>query len=163
MPTIGIATNILAPAGSKTVQYVGPRPGRIFKLIPDMIKTTMGISSGSFWEDEIRWDASSNPVSFYGLWRGKKGLDALTKLWFEVEVRGTQDSKTKDGDISLKLKGKIETKVGYKTIIDKGLILVYQRMFYKNQRLNYIEEANRKIQILEDMIREEFNLMRKEQ
>ena len=163
MPKIGITTNILAPAPSKKVQYIGPNPGRIFKLIPDMVKTTLGISSGSFWEDEIRWDASSNPVSFYGFWRGKKGLDALTTLWFVIEIRGTQDKESKQGDISVKLTGKIDTQIKYMTIIDKGLILAYQRMFYKNQRLNYIEEANRKIETLEDLIREEFNLMRIEQ
>ncbi len=163
MPKIGIGTNILAPASSKTVQYIGPAPGRIFKLMPDMIKTTMGISAGSFWEDEIRWDASSNPVSFYGLWRGKKGLDALTKLWFEIEIRGTQDKETKQGDILVKLKGKLDTKIGYKTIIDKGFIIAYQKIFYKDQRLKYLEEANRKIQTLEDLIREEFNLMRREE
>ena len=163
MPKIGITTNILAPAPSKKVQYIGLSPVRIFKLIPDMMKTTLGISSGSFWEDEIRWDASSNPVSFYGLWRAKKGLDALTSLWFVVEIVGTQDKESKQGDISVKLTGKIATKIEYKTIIDKGLILAYQRMFYKNQRLNYIEEANRKLQTLEDLIREEFDLMRKEE
>ena len=157
-----IATNLLAPAPAKTIQFVGYNPAKVFKFIQELMKDAFGMDSGSMWEDHIKWDVSSNPISFYGLWRGKVGKDAYSKYWIEVEASGTQKKEDKQGEVSIKIKGKLETSFKYPTPVHVGAYLLFNKLIYKKQREQYMIEANRKINDFEAMIREQFDMMRRE-
>ncbi len=160
MPKLSIKTDLLAPAASKTIEYVGDNPAQVFSVLPDMMMDTFGFDTGSFWEDHVKWDASSDPASFYAYWRGKNGKDALSTVWVHIEVRGKQ-SKDKKGEVKIKIKGALSTSFKYKTAIEKSLFWIYSKWFYKKQRLKYIDDANKAIEQLEDTIRSHFELMRR--
>jgi len=158
-----IATNLLAPAPAKTIQFVGKAPARIFDSVKDLMKDIFGMDSGSIWEDKIKWDTSSNPVSFYGLWRGKMGKDAYSKVWIEIEAAGTQSKEDGTGELSVKIKGKLETSFKHSTILHRGMFRIFKITFYKKQREQYMIDAVRKLNDFEDAIREQFELMRREE
>ncbi len=158
MPKIKMDTNVLAPAEAKTVQYAGPGAARVLKIMPDLILDTFGIDAGSFWEDKIKWDASDDPISFYGLWRGRDGKDAFTTFWIQVEVSGTQSKDRQKGDVSIIIKPKLKTVFEYNTPFHRAAYMIYKK-FYKKQLLRYMQSTAKQTDVFENSVRSAFNIL----
>jgi len=158
-----VKTMVLAPSETITIQFYGPNPMQVFKLMPELLMEVFRMDPGAMWEDEIRVDTVSDPSSFYGYWRAKEGKDAHTTLWIEIEVRGTQSKADRKGDVSITVKGKLKTSFTHVTPIHRGAFWFYNRVFYKKQMNKYIEEARKDVLEFEDVVRKHFDLMRREQ
>lgn len=157
-----VKTNVLAPAESSTIQYFGNNPMQVFKVIPDLMMDIYRIDPGSFWEDDVRIDASGDPIPFFGYWRGKDGKDAFTTFWIEIEVRGRQARESKQGDVSVKIKPKFKTEFKFPTPLHRGIFWIYSLSFYKKQMEKYIKEARDLTDEFENAVRAHFDLMKKE-
>lgn len=157
-----IKTNILAPSETSSIQFFGHNPMQVFKVIPDLMMDVYRIDPGAFWEDEIRIDTSGDPTPFFGYWRGKEGKDAFTTFWIDVEIRGRQSKETKQGDVTVKIKPKLNTEFKFPTPIHRGILWIYSRAFYKKQMQTYIKEAREMTDDFENAVRTHFDLMSKE-
>jgi len=155
-----IKSDLLAPSASKTIEYSGPNPAQVFKIMPDILMDVFRLSSSKIYEDEVKWDATSDPAAFYCYWRARDKKDNLTTMWVHVEAKGKQ-SKDKMGEVRIKIKGTITTSYKYSIPVMRELFRLYRLFFYRNQAVKYIEDANKDMEQLENAIRTTFDLMRK--
>ena len=102
----------------------------------------MKISSKDLFEHDVRWDVSSDPRDFYGKWMGKRKDDRWTTSFIRVLVQGKQDSKTKEGNVDIQIKGTIKTKYQYSHFIQKWFWWTFNRSFYYKQR-RMVLDANK--------------------
>ncbi|MEM7819885.1 MAG: hypothetical protein QXD48_03595 [Candidatus Aenigmatarchaeota archaeon] len=141
MPEIIISDDILAPSDVIKIHFEGKNP---FSVVPGMIsiiKYEMKLSGKDMRETDIRWDVSSDPREFYGVWLGKRTNDRWTATYVRVIAQGAQSSVEKIGWIDIWLKGYIETKYEYSNFIQKSFWWIYNYMFYWKQRRSYLERA----------------------
>ncbi|OGI12428.1 hypothetical protein A3K64_04235 [Candidatus Micrarchaeota archaeon RBG_16_36_9] len=154
---INLVTDVFAPHYVKTLRYEGDHPSRTLKLIPALIKSNFRITSTNFYEDEIKWDVSAEPIDFFGEWRGRSGIDARTAMWVKVKVVGKQNSKDKQGHVTIYIHPYMKTTIPLKGI--NGLIApFYAHFFYKRQIKKFIEKRLLYFQRFEDDIKKELGI-----
>lgn len=156
-----IKTEFLAPAEKKTIEFNGFHPSKIIKMMPDLLKDTLRLEGGDVFEDKIKWDISSDPVSFYGEWRAKYEFDMRSKAKFKIVLMGSQNAKDKIGKIKIMIKGDLETTFPYTTFLHRSVLWVYLYFFYNKQRRGYIDAGKILIERIEDEIRSTFNLIKR--
>jgi hypothetical protein len=140
MPDIKLLSDVFSPHYVKTLRYEGDYPSRTLSFMPMLIRLNFRITSTNFYEDEIKWDRSSEMIEFYGQWRGKYTLDGRSTFWMKVKVIGKQNAKDKKGFVTIYIHPYIVTKLPYTNFLDKALYFSYTRLFYKAQRRKYIEK-----------------------
>ncbi|MBU3896893.1 MAG: hypothetical protein KJ697_03085 [Nanoarchaeota archaeon] len=158
--SMSIKSDIMSPSASKVIEYVGPNPTIVYKIMADLLRDVFRLGASKIYEDEVKWDVTSEPTQFYGYWRAKDKKDSLTTIWIHVEVKGRQ-YKDKTGEVKLKIKGTITTAFKYKNPIMKALYYFYKITFYRNQRAVYIDDANKRLDNFENIFRSHLNMMRK--
>jgi len=154
--------NLLSPSASKTIEYVGPNPTLIYKIIPDILLDTFRLGTSKIYEDEVKWDVTAEPTVFYGYWRANEKKDNLTALWIHVEVSGKQ-YKDKTGEVKIKIKGAMTTTFQYSNYFMRALFWFYTITFYRNQKNVYLNDAVKDMDNLENALRVKFDMMRKSQ
>lgn len=163
MPDYTLVSDLLAPIYFKVLEYEGPHPSRILKLIPQIILDVWRIDSPALYEDEFKWDVSADPIDFYGVWRGKEGIDERTSVFAIVKVHGKQSKKDKMGKVTVWILGKMITKFPYRNVFEKALVWTYLFLFYAEQRRRYVAERKKRLDFLENEIRKYFDMMEKEE
>lgn len=140
MPDLKLLSDVFSPHYVKTLRYEGDHPSRTLKFMPNLMKSIFRVTSTNFYEDEVKWDRSSEMIEFYGQWRGKYTHDARTTFWIKVKVIGKQNAKDKKGYVTVYIHPFLVTKLPYTNFLDKALYFSYTRLFYKAQRRKYIEK-----------------------
>jgi hypothetical protein len=134
----------LAPSGKIVVEFKGKNPFAVYKALKDSLKKVFGVGSSAIWERDFRWDITSDPRSFFVRYFVKKGIDMRSSVLSEIILEGEQPSTPeKDGKIRITIKGKLVTEYERKTTfqnlpIYKGLLLLYNFIFYNRVRRNYL-------------------------
>jgi hypothetical protein len=160
MPTVSVKSDLLSPSASKTIEYVGTNPALIYKIIPDILLDTFRIGTSKIWEDEIKWDVTSEPTVFYGYWRAKQKIDSFTTNWIHVEVKGKQ-YKDKTGECKIKMKGTMTTKFNYNNPMMRAIFWLYRMTFYRDRKNTYLNDAVKDMDNLDNALRVQFDIMRK--
>ncbi len=156
-----ITTDILAPSEKKTIEYSGFHPSRLIKLMPEILKSAMIIKSKDIFEDKIKWDVSSDPISFYGEWHINYTFDVRSKAKYKIVLQGSQSAKDKMGSIKISIKGAVETSFPFTTFLHRSVFWIYNYAFYNKQRRQYLETARILIDRVEDEIRSTFSLIKR--
>ena len=159
MATITIKQDVLAPEYLKVLKLSGYHPSELLKLIPSLLLEIYRQQSPSLFEDNLRWDASGDPINFYAIWRIRDGKDARTKVFTKVVVEGQQSKTDLSGSIVVAIRSWVQTDVEYNNPLSRAGIWFYDRVFYKKHRLQYIDEARRNVLILEDAIKAHFGTL----
>ena len=149
-----IAVDVYSPNHQKTIKYTGDHPSRTFKILPPLMRSIFRVTSTNFYEDEIKWDISTEDVVFYGVWRATHPEDGRTKFWIKVKVIGTQNSKTKKGTVTIYIHPYMITKMPYSNFIDKAIAKSYSYFFYGDQRRRYIDKELLYLKEFEEKVRE---------
>ncbi len=160
MPDIRLVSDIFSPQYMKTIRYTGKNTARTIRLVPSLLRIVFRITSSNYYEDEIKWDKTTEDAEFFGQWRVKDTFrgDARSTIWIKAKVLGYQNSKTKEGSVTIYLHPYIITKIPYDTILQKSLAFTYTHLFYKNQRKEIISRELSIIQKFEDRLKEELGL-----
>ncbi len=158
MPYLRLMADVFSPEAVKTIKYSGFHPSKVFKIIPSLIKETFKITSTKFFEDDIRWDKSSDPIEFFAQWRGKDEKDGRTSIWIKVKVIGKQNSKDKMGNVTIYIHPYLVTKLPYSNFLDKMLTKLYSYFFYRNQKRKYISEELLLLKRFEDELKAELGI-----
>jgi hypothetical protein len=138
MQELKLVTDVFSPHYVKTLRYEGDHPSRTLKLLPYLMRITFRVTSTNFYEDEIKWDVSSELTEFFGEWRGRSGIDARTTLWIRVKVIGKQNPKDKKGYATIYIHPYMKTTIPLNGL-NKVIAPLYARLFYKGQMKKYIE------------------------
>ena len=161
MPELVLKADVLAPKDEKTLNFSVHHPSKVIDVIPGLIREVFKLTGTNLFEDKLKWDTSASVTSFYGSWRGKDSKDARTTIWAKVKVQGKQ-SKDKSGSITILISGELITKLPYTNIFQKIIARAYSYMFYSERRRKYIEEARRRLDILENEMRRTFEIKGRE-
>ena len=155
---LNLFTNVYTPRYLKTIKFTGHHPSRVFKFIPSLLKEVFRVTGTSLFEDDIKWDKTTEIVDFYAQWRVKDGKDARTDFWTLVKVIGEQNSKTKEGHVTIYIHPYMTTKLPYDNFIDKSLAFIYSNLFYKRMIRKLIQSELYILKQLEDRIKKEFGI-----
>ncbi|MFQ6020611.1 MAG: hypothetical protein ACE5J4_01160 [Candidatus Aenigmatarchaeota archaeon] len=159
MREIEYKADLLAPLHEKILEFSCIHPSRILEVLPEFIKEDFRVTSTKFWEDEIKWDVTKEPIEFFGSWRGRDPKDERTDIWVFATAQGEQTLKTKEGWVIIKLRGIITSKFPYSW--RWGIHWAYMRLYYSKQRRWYMKEGRERLDMLEDRIRKYFEVLRK--
>lgn len=154
-----IKQDVLAPEYQKVLKFSGYHPSELLKIIPNLLLDIYKQQSPALFEDKLSWDASGDPIMFYVIWRLKDGKDKRTKVMTQVVMEGHQSSKDLSGDLIVAIRSWIETDATYNNPLEHAGILLLDKLFYKNHRFQYIDEAKRNVIRLEDAIKSYFGTM----
>jgi hypothetical protein len=160
MPTITMSEDILAPSDTIKVSFKGKNPLTVIPGMLAVIKYNMKLSGKDMRETDLRWDTSSDPREFYGVWAGKKVNDRWTFTFVRVIAQGFENSTDKTGTITIWLKGSVETKFAYSNFIQKMFWFAYNYTFYWKQRRNYIERAKDDLYMIRDKLMSQLGILK---
>ena len=146
MVKLVIEDDCLAPSPYMEIKYKGPNPFRVYPLTPGILKNIFVIRGKDIWEREFRWDITGDPRGFYVHIIVKKTLDAYTKIFAEIMMMGKQPTDpTKEGEILIRIGGKIHTKFGGNTIFSnpknplyKLFLALYYPLYYAKIRRMFL-------------------------
>lgn len=141
MPSIRIVDDIMIPSESLWINFKGKSPFVVCGMFPAMLKEIMKITGKDIWETDLRWDITSDPRPFYGVWMGRRKEDKWTVTNIRILAQGAQNAKDKVGWIRVQIKGTVETEYDYTNFFQKSLWWFYNYMFYYKQRRQYIDYA----------------------
>jgi len=158
MPTLRLVADVYSPHFEKIIKYNGDHPSKVLKIIPPLIKIVFRITSTKFYEDEIKWDSSTDLIDFYGQWRGKDEKDARTAIWIKVKILGKQNKNDKKGWVEIHIHPYMITKIPYTSILEKILAKPYSHFFYGVQRKKYISRELIHLQRFENEIKDQLGL-----
>ncbi|MFH1505526.1 MAG: hypothetical protein ABIE94_00875 [archaeon] len=158
MASLKLKADVLAPEHAKKLKFTGQHPSRFLKIVPDLMKSIFKLGGSKFYEDKIKWDVSTENTDFYGEWRGNDPKDERTSVWAKVKVFGSQN-KDKMGSIEIEVTGTLQTEFKYSNLMGKGLVLLYSRLFYSEQRRKYLAEAKMRLEELENELKKELDKM----
>lgn len=158
MPKINLKDDVLAPEHVKKLKFTGKHPSRFLSLVPGLLKNIFRLSGSKFFEDKIAWDVSTPNTDFFGQWRGKDPKDERTSVWVKIRVMGSQNTE-KVGSAQIEITSNIQTKFEYSNLMGKGLVLLYSRLFYSEQRRKYVIEARKRLEELENELKKELEKM----
>lgn len=163
MPKIVFESNVLTPEYKKTLDYYGPHPSKILKELPELLTTVYKIKNKDVFEDDFRWDISGDPTSFYMEMRAQDAKDSKSKIWVRFRITGEQSAKDRIGKMKILIHSYLTTEIKYNNSTDRMLHWIYNRIFYEQQRLKYLEEARVRLERVADEIRGLFNIMKREE
>lgn len=151
MPFWILEDDCLTPDRQIRFDYKGPNPFRIYAVIGGLLRAIFDVRGKDVWEREFRWDNTSDPRDFFFRFIVNKTYDMWSRIYSEVIVQGKQPSDpTKEGEVTIFLRGKLQTKVPETTIIQRSTIYkslrwIYFRTLYNDVRRNLLEECRIKI------------------
>ena len=164
MPLWVFEDDCLAPERTLTIEYSGPDPFRVCRVLRDMLGRIFQVETIDLWERDFRWDISSDPRPFYMRMYVNKGIDARTRMMVEITVQGLQPSDpSKKGKVTIRISGRLRTEYNLKSFFQrsplyKAFVWVYHKLFYEEVKRSYIHLCNRLIEELHLELRALFKL-----
>lgn len=153
--------DLIGPQFVKVFEYSGPSPSKIIKQIRDPVMDIMQIEGPSFYEDSLKWDNGGDPLKFFGIWRGIEGKDERSKVTMFIKLQGEESPKTKEGKLIMWIRYYLTVNIPYNNALQKSFAFLNANLFYKKRTKQYQEEARRRMNDFEDMLRNIFDLVRK--
>jgi len=150
--------DILHPRNKITLSFKGKNPYLPCQIIVDLARDILKISAKDVFIKDLRWDATSDPRSFYGVWYFRHEEDRWTDTMLKVTMQGEQSATDKTGWIKIDLEGKVSTKFEYSNFLQKALWFLFNRSFYYRQRRAYLEQGKEFIYKLREEILSALNI-----
>jgi len=159
--------DVLAPKGLVWFAYYGQDPFRIYSGIGDIFQEIFEVKGKDIFEDEFRWDITSDPNTFYVKFHVERKFDKWTKGNVHIAFLGAQPTDpNKKGRLMVELAGWVKTEYPFDTPLQRfailPFILAYHYAMYNNTRRKYINILREKIEILEEHIRNKLNIPMRE-
>lgn len=156
-----IETNALLPQNFIELNYRGPNPFAVYSVIYDIMKNLWKRKGADIFEDDFRWDNTSDPRDFFFVIRVRFKYDQWSKGWIRIEVKGSHPSDaTKPGNFRLRIYAFLESKISLKGL-DKFLapfLNLYLFGFYNKQRRDYLDHLKKNVFLGLERIKKEFKM-----
>jgi len=153
-----IFSDILAPKGAIFIEYNGPNPFAVYKIVDPLLRRLFEGKGTHMYEPQFRWDTSEDPNPFYFIVYFERALDKFTRFRVQVKGQGQQPiDATKNGSVRLEISGYVTTEIKSATFKDKMMypfVVAYMYSFYNGVRRRYIEMLRRRIGDLEKELRD---------
>lgn len=133
-----IKDDLLAPDPFFNFTFTGKGPSKFIGDLSDMLLDHWNIQGNDVFNKEIKWHTSETGVSFYLTSHAAAGLDAYSKLVFEIRVVGKEDKTTKEGTISIVIHPYLMTTPEIKSSVQSLWWFLYNFIFYDKKRVSYL-------------------------
>ncbi len=151
MSKITFEDNLSYPKEKEVIKFAGPEPFRIYNSIGNLFKDVFELAGKDVFEDELKWDALTENKGFNVKWHIEKKIDSWTKIEVVVVILGKQNSKTRNGDISIVIVPTFVTEVNT-GFLQKAFWWMYYFIYYKKKRIkdfyiakNYVNKFKQEI------------------
>jgi hypothetical protein len=160
MGQIQIVEDCLAPARFVYLTYSGKGPFDVASKIAEMLQPFFRVSSAGISETDFRWDDSSDPIAFYFTWWVERGdeVSRWSRQRFNIKVQGKQTKETKEGEFTMQLDARLNTRFGFNNPFLKGLFWLYDYLFYWRRRAEFIKNCEETVYEFRDEIKKHFNV-----
>ena len=154
-----ISADVLAPERIQIITISGQKISKVLRVIPAIMKDIFKLESSAFYEDEMKFDTSGDPINFYGKWRGRVRKDERTTTWYTIIVQGSESKKDGNGTTEVRMIGTITTKLPYDNPLQIAASQAYLYFSYKEQRRKYIVDSKRMLLDFDKEVRREFGVV----
>ncbi len=161
MESLKFTDDLLAPKSKLKFEIKGKEPFKVVKMMPSIIKYILRITSTDLFSPVLKWDASGETREFYAEISGEPKKDKWSKVIVKAKVRGTQNHKTKEGKVTVELKGVLQTEYTYSIFIQRLFWLLYNKYFYYEQRRRYLAGGRKDIETIKTEVLSLFGLAEK--
>ena len=162
MPKILIIDDLLTPQEFILLKFRGKNPYAPCTMIPNLLRDVLKVTGQDVFEVDMRWDIMDDDRDFYGIWWGKRREDKWTTTRVKITAQGEQNVKDKTGDITIMIKGYLETRYEYSNFIQKSFWWFFNYMFYYKQRRRYLDFSKDNIYTLREKILSMLGISREE-
>lgn len=160
MGKLSFQDEILAPSGQYAITFTGKEPFKAMAITPKMLRDVMKIPGKDLFELDVRWDTSSDPRGFYGVWVGKRTEDRWTTTKIKIIVQGEQKTADKTGNVTIFIRGHIITNYEFSNFIQRSFWWFYNFGFYYKQRRQYLDFAKDNMQEIKENYLRVLEIMR---
>lgn len=162
-----IEDDVLAPKGKIVVEYRGPNPFAFYPRISGLLQTLFQARGVHYFEDDFRWDISSDPRQFLLRMHLDRPLDKFTHGLVHLKIIGEQPSDPKKtGAMFVEISGAINTGFPAETPFQKLVVLpflwLYNIMLYNKIRRQYLRFYKAGLEKLEAELRNMFGITMRE-
>ncbi len=137
--TLSFVDDLMAPSNVAKIKTKCKNPAAIMNVAGKLIRDIMKITGKDIFELDVKWDATGENRTFYGIWTGKRKEDAWTVTNIRIIAQGEQTTTDLMGSVEVKIDGTLKTSYNYNNFIDKTFWFIFSRMFYDKQRQAYLE------------------------
>ncbi len=164
MPFI-IEDDLNVPKETKSIDYFGPDPFRIYSRIPPLLQIIFQARGVHLYEEDFRWDNSGDPMNFFFLFKLERHLDKLTTPIVKVRVFGHQpkDPSAPTGRMKIEVIGTMRTIYPIEGWFGKAIfwpfLWIYHYLIYNQVRRRYMLMTNTRIERLMNELRAILGIM----
>lgn len=135
MSEIEIRDNLAYPSEKEIIKFEGKEPFKIYDNMWEILRQSLEITSVPIIEREMKWDATDVNKSFYVKWTAEKKMDRWTKIDITLVAKGSQNSNTRNGNVTIAIKPLFitEVEVGF---LQRIFWWIYYYIYYKKKRYN---------------------------
>jgi len=133
--SIKFQDSLIYPSEAEVIKFKGKEPFRIYYKMSSLLKDVLETSGAKVWERIIKWDLTDVNKSFYVSWEAERSIDTWSKIAVYVTAMGSQNSETREGEVTIKIKATFTTKVSVNSF-QKIFWWLYYVIYYKKKRLH---------------------------
>ncbi|RLI99567.1 MAG: hypothetical protein DRP06_03265 [Candidatus Aenigmatarchaeota archaeon] len=132
--------NLSYPRDKELIKYDGPESFRIYGAISNLFKDIFELAGKDVFEEKLKWDALTDDKGFNVKWHIEKKFDSWTNMYVVVVILGKQNSKTRNGNITITIipTFKTEVEMGF---FQKAFWWIYYFIYYKKKRIEHFYRA----------------------
>jgi hypothetical protein len=140
MAKLKYVDNLVYPKEKEVIKFEGPEPFRLYGAMRKLLLDTFELAGKDIFEPQLKWDATGETKYFFVKWNIAKSIDRWSKLELSMTFQGSQNSRTRLGDMSFSMKPKFvtEVEVGF---LQRPFWWIFYRFFYRNQRVESFYRA----------------------
>ena len=133
MSKITFEDNLVYPKDAEVINFKGKEPFKIYDKIKDFLKEVLELSGKDIFERILKWDATDVNKSFYVKIDAERKLDSWSEINITFVARGSQNSQTREGEVTIVLKPIFKTKVSG-NFLQIIFWWIYYSIYYKHKR-----------------------------
>jgi hypothetical protein len=149
--------------------YSGPNPDKAYPKLIDILTSSLNIPRENIQEKGFKWDRSTPEEKFSVTFEIIKDIDKFSYMYLSITMKGkVKPSKEfdKEGNVSFVLEGMIRTEYPQDTLWERSFFYemfrtFYHKIFYKEKRYQYIVECRDAMLLIQNEMKEFFNLLTK--
>jgi hypothetical protein len=154
---------------SMEFSYSGPNPDKAYPKFIDILTSEIQIPRENIQEKSFQWDRSGPEEKFSASFEIMKDVDKFSYIYMEVSMRGSlKPSKEfgKEGTVRFKIGGMVRTEYPQDTLWEKSWFYemartFWHRVYYKDRRYKWMAECRDSMLLIQDRLKEFFNLLSK--
>jgi len=134
MRKVKFEDNLSYPREKEIIKFEGKEPFRLYFKMGKIFKDVLEVMGMDVKEVKLKWDATSINKSFYVKWEVIRKIDTWTKIKIELVAQGSQNSETREGNVTIAIVPVFITEVetGF---LQRTFWWMYYFIYYKKKRI----------------------------